>query len=123
MTSRGDARRALALVIVFLIAAALPAQAVQTTTPPQAVDRPAQRAQDLRRLSIEELASVDITTASRRPEPLLDIAAAVSVVRSDEIRRSGATSLPEAIGETVRWYQAQAAEQNRHRASNAAIVP
>ena len=97
MTARRDARRALALVIVFLIAAALPAQAVQTTTPPQVVDRPAQRAQDLRRLSIEELASVDITTASRRPEPLLDIAAAVSVVRADEIRRSGATSLPEAI--------------------------
>ena len=61
------------------------------------VVRSAQRTQDLRRLSIEELAQLDVTTASRRPEQLLAAAAAVSVVQEDEIRRSGATSLAEAI--------------------------
>jgi hypothetical protein len=35
-----------------------------------------------------------------------------------------ATPLHEAIGETVRWYQAQAAkQQNRHTAPDAAIAP
>jgi hypothetical protein len=35
-----------------------------------------------------------------------------------------ATPLPEAIGETVRWYQAQAAQQqDRHTAPNTAIAP
>jgi nucleoside-diphosphate-sugar epimerase len=34
-----------------------------------------------------------------------------------------ATPLPEAIGETVRWYQAQAAQQDRHTAPDAAVAP
>jgi iron complex outermembrane receptor protein len=97
MTSFPDARRALVLGVGVLMAVTLPAGAAQTVPLTPGADRATAHAQDLRRLSIEELASVDIITASRRPEPLLDIAAAVSVVRSDEIRRSGATSLPEAI--------------------------
>ena len=97
MTSGRNARRVIALAVVLVLARPLQAGAVQTTTAIPSMNRPTQRAQDLRKMSIEELASVDITTASRRPEPLLDIAAGVSVVRGDEIRRSGATSLPEAI--------------------------
>jgi hypothetical protein len=34
-----------------------------------------------------------------------------------------ATPLYEAIGETVRWYQAQAAQQDRRTAPDAAIAP
>lgn len=54
-------------------------------------------AQDLKRLTIEELSQLDITSVSRRPEKLSDTAAAVSVIRSEDLRRSGVTSLAEAM--------------------------
>jgi iron complex outermembrane receptor protein len=52
---------------------------------------------DLSRLSIDELANVEIVSVSKRPEPLSQAAAAVYVISADDIRRSGATSLPEAL--------------------------
>ena len=54
-------------------------------------------AQDLKRLTIEELAELDITTFSRRVERISDTPAAVSVITDDDIRRSGATTLAEAM--------------------------
>jgi iron complex outermembrane receptor protein len=53
--------------------------------------------QDFKRLSIEELTQVDITTVSRRVEPLAQVPSAVSVVRGEDIRRSGVTSVAEAM--------------------------
>lgn len=53
--------------------------------------------QDLTRLSLEELAQVEITSVSRRPESLSQAAAAVFVIRANDIRRSGAASLPEVL--------------------------
>lgn len=53
--------------------------------------------QDLNRLSLEELALVEVTSVSRRPEALADAAAAIFVIDADDIRRSGANSLPEAL--------------------------
>ncbi len=52
---------------------------------------------ELSQLSIEELSAIEVTSVSKRAEPLTDAAAAVYVITSDEIRRSGATSLPEAL--------------------------
>ncbi|TAK40823.1 MAG: TonB-dependent receptor [Betaproteobacteria bacterium] len=52
---------------------------------------------DLADLSIEELANLEITSVSRRAERLADAAASVFVVTGDDIRRSGVTSLPEAL--------------------------
>jgi iron complex outermembrane receptor protein len=46
-------------------------------------------AQDLKRLSIEELTQLDITTLSRHGEPLSHAPAAVTVLRGEDIRRSG----------------------------------
>ncbi|WP_158284636.1 TonB-dependent receptor [Azospirillum sp. TSO35-2] len=57
----------------------------------------AQTVEDLSTLSIEELGSVKVTSISKRPEPLSDAAAAVYVITAEDIRRSGATSLPEAL--------------------------
>ena len=48
-------------------------------------------------LSLEELSQIEITSVSRRPESLSDAAASVFVITGDDIRRSGATSLPEAL--------------------------
>ena len=57
----------------------------------------ADRQQDLKKLSIEELSQIDVTSASRRAEPLSRTAAAVSVLRPDDFRRSAATSLAEVL--------------------------
>jgi iron complex outermembrane recepter protein len=62
-----------------------------------AQDLDAQLAQNLKRLSIEELTQLDITIASRRVEPLAQVAAAVSVIRGEDIRRAGVTNLAEAL--------------------------
>ena len=51
----------------------------------------------LKRLSLEELLEVEVTSVSRRGEPLSGAAAAVSVISGDDIRRFGATSLAEAL--------------------------
>lgn len=51
----------------------------------------------LARMDIEELANIQISSVSKRPEPLGDAAAAVYVITHDEIIRSGATTLPEVL--------------------------
>src|SRR6185437_2113546 len=48
-------------------------------------------------LSLEELANVEIVSVSKRAERLSDAPASVFVITADDIRRSGATSLPEAL--------------------------
>ena len=48
-------------------------------------------------LSIEELSNLKITSASRLEENLRDSPAAAFVITADEIRRSGVTSIPEAL--------------------------
>jgi iron complex outermembrane receptor protein len=53
--------------------------------------------QDLKRLSLEELMRVEVSTVLRAPEPTTAIPAAVFVITQDDIRRSGATSLPEVL--------------------------
>ena len=52
---------------------------------------------DLTQLSLEELMNVEVTSVSRRAEKLGEAAAAVSVIRGDELRRSGAMEIPEAL--------------------------
>lgn len=52
---------------------------------------------DLADLSLEELVNIRITSVSKRPENLSDAAASVFVITNDDIHRSGATSLPEAL--------------------------
>jgi iron complex outermembrane recepter protein len=51
----------------------------------------------LKRMSFEELMSVEITSVSRTEESLHDAAAAVAVLTPEIIRRSGATTLPDAL--------------------------
>ena len=57
----------------------------------------ADRVDVLSALSLEELASITITSVSGRAEPLSEAAASIFVITSDEIRRSGVTTLPEAL--------------------------
>lgn len=48
-------------------------------------------------LSIEELMNVKVTTVSRTPQKLSEVASAIFVITQDDIRRSGATSIPDAL--------------------------
>ncbi|WP_292991354.1 TonB-dependent siderophore receptor [Nitrosomonas sp.] len=48
-------------------------------------------------LSIEQLMNIEVTTVSRRSQKLTDVASAIFVITGDDIRRSGATSIPDAL--------------------------
>ena len=52
---------------------------------------------ELTDLSFDELMQVNITSVSKKSEKLSEAIAAVYVVTQNEIRRSGATSIPEAL--------------------------
>lgn len=56
-----------------------------------------QIAKNLFSLSIEELGNIEITSVSRRAEKLSDAPASIYVITGEDIRRSGVTSLPEAL--------------------------
>lgn len=53
--------------------------------------------EDLSRLSIEDLSNLPVTSVSKRAQPLSEAAAAIFVIDSKDIRRSGATTLPEIL--------------------------
>src|SRR5713226_7844275 len=52
---------------------------------------------ELKKRSLEELMEMDITSVSKRAEPLFEAAAAVYVITADDIKRFGAKSIPEAL--------------------------
>src|SRR6266849_1259258 len=51
----------------------------------------------LKELSLEELMDVEVTSVSKRAEKLSETASAIQVITGEDIRRSGASSLPEAL--------------------------
>lgn len=78
--------RRMALLLGCVLAAGVPAAHA---------DQP--QGADFADLSIEELASIQVTSVSKKPERLLEAPASVFVITADDIRRSGAASLPEAL--------------------------
>ncbi|MBI1388833.1 MAG: TonB-dependent receptor plug domain-containing protein [bacterium] len=62
-----------------------------------AVPQPERDEPDLANLSLEDLMNIEITSVSKQPERLSDAAAAIYVITSEDIRRSGVTTLPEAL--------------------------
>jgi iron complex outermembrane receptor protein len=56
-----------------------------------------QVAANLADLSLEQLGNIEVTSVSRRSERLADAASSIFVISADDIRRSGATTLPEAL--------------------------
>jgi iron complex outermembrane recepter protein len=76
----------IALVIIVSVASGAFAQAPRSG-----------QLEELKQLSIEELVDTDVTTASRRIERLADVAAAVTVISSEDLRRMGVLTLPQAL--------------------------
>ena len=52
---------------------------------------------DFKKLTLEELLDVNVTSVARKAEPLGQTAAAVTVITSEDIRRTGVTSIAEAL--------------------------
>ncbi len=48
-------------------------------------------------MDLEELMQIKVTSASRRPQCLSDVAAAIFVITPEDLRHSGVTSVPEAL--------------------------
>ena len=80
--------RQAAAALCLLLAAAPAAAAGEEPRPP---------ASDLKRLSLEQLMEIDVTSVSRRSEPVSGAAAAIAVITGEDIRRSGATNIPDAL--------------------------
>jgi iron complex outermembrane receptor protein len=51
----------------------------------------------LKTLSLEELGNIEVTTASKEPEEVWNTPAAIYVITREDIERSGATNIPEAL--------------------------
>jgi len=69
------------------------AQVADPSTTPSATNR----IEQLRSLKLEDLLKREVTSVSKRPEKLFQSAAAVSSISSEDIRRSGARSFPDAL--------------------------
>ena len=52
---------------------------------------------DLKGLSLEQLGNLEVTTVSKEPVTIARTAAAIYVITQEDIRRSGVTSIPEAL--------------------------
>jgi len=52
---------------------------------------------NLSQFSLEELMSIEVTSASRKEQRIADVAAAVFVITADDIRRSGMTTIPDLL--------------------------
>jgi iron complex outermembrane recepter protein len=73
---------------------------VLTLAPAAGSDQPAAAPaapRDLRELSLEELMDVEVVSVTKGEQRRLAAPAAVAVITGEDIRRSGATSLPEAL--------------------------
>ncbi|WP_137224412.1 TonB-dependent siderophore receptor [Shewanella sp. MEBiC00475] len=58
-------------------------------------------------LSLQELMNVEVTSVSKQKQPLSNSPAAIYVVTSESIRRSGATSIPQALRDVPGLHVAQ----------------
>ena len=81
----------------MIVAALLAAPVFASAVPSAGTALAAQSLRELGELSIEELSQIEVTSASRRPEPLSEVTSAIYVITSDDIRRSGAATLAEAL--------------------------
>lgn len=77
-------RRLLFCALLGLVA--FPSAGLAQQTPP-----------NLSQMSIEDLMSIEITSASRKQQRAADVAAAVFVITHEDIRRSGMTTIPDLL--------------------------
>lgn len=76
-------------ILVFLLLGAF-----GTAARPQGTNNPQGK---LKQLSLEQLGDIEVTTQSKAPEQVWKTPAAIYVITQEDIKRSGATSIPEAL--------------------------
>jgi len=76
------------IVLLLAFAALVPAS--------ESSDQPDDQ-QTLKQLTLAQLGNVEVTTASKTPEQVWKMSAAIFVLTQDDIRRSGATTIPAAL--------------------------
>ena len=62
----------------------------------------------MKKLTLEELMNIEVTSVSRHPEKLDEAASAIQVITQEDIRHSGAKTLPEALRLAANLQVAQA---------------
>jgi iron complex outermembrane receptor protein len=82
---------------MFKAPASFPLRSLIALTLSVAIASAAHAEMDLTELSLQELTNVKVTTFAKRPQRAADVAAALFVITQDDIRRSGATSIPDAL--------------------------
>jgi iron complex outermembrane recepter protein len=60
------------------------------------------------KMSLEELGNIEITSVSKKPQSLSEAAASIFIITSEDIRRSSATTLPDALRLAPNLHVAQA---------------
>jgi iron complex outermembrane recepter protein len=78
---------AVSCLVLFAGRASAQTQTTDTIPPPSV----------LKRLSIDQLMAIEVTSVSKTTEKLSQAASAIQVITREEIRRSGAMSIPEAL--------------------------
>jgi len=76
-------------IAASILACLIGAGGVATSASAQAVD--------LTKLSLEDLLSTEVTSVAKKPQRVDEAAAAVFVITEDDIRRSGATNIPDLL--------------------------
>src|SRR6266436_4636529 len=91
LRSFGRIVAAIPLILAFALIASLEACWAQGPNADQAA------AGNLKQLSLEQLGNLEVTSVSKEPEKMQRAAAAIYVLTQEDIRRSGATSIPEVL--------------------------
>jgi iron complex outermembrane recepter protein len=77
---------------MLAVASRLPTAAAASNSSPDSSD-----VRQLAELSLAQLGQIEVTSVSKSPQPLSDAPASIYVITHDEIVRSGARTLPEAL--------------------------
>jgi iron complex outermembrane recepter protein len=97
-TSMHRAKKLLGLILGLALAITPETNADEVTPPPaDTVKTNSEVLATYKKMSVEELMDQEVTSVAKQPQPLKQAPAAIQVVTGDEIRRSGASSIPEAL--------------------------
>ncbi|HEV7923729.1 MAG TPA: TonB-dependent receptor [Verrucomicrobiae bacterium] len=83
------------IAIVLGLMACASTQLHAQGTAPASTNAPA--AESYKRMTLEQLMNLDVTSVAKEPEPYGEAPAAIQVITGDDIRRSGATLIPDAL--------------------------
>lgn len=79
------------ITLQIVLSGGVHSQAAPQTAPPQKATG------DLAQMSIEDLMNLEVTSGAKKDESVQHTAAAIFVITGEDIRRSGATTLPDAL--------------------------